>query len=139
MTSLNIGCGGDPFGDFRLDVRREGTYANIIADAQNLPFKNEVFSYICAFDVLEHVSVHPKIVLGEWTRTCKAGGVVHTRTPSWHFYQLLIETFALPFRLWDAVKAGQPLHIISRVCKLMRWKQRMSGSIKDLRLDEDEY
>jgi len=128
MVSLNVGCGGDPYGDFRLDVRRKNTYANIIADAHFLPFKTNYFNYICVFDLLEHLESHPRSALGEFGRVCSYQGIIHIRTPSWHFYQLLIEVFAYPFRSWDRLKSKQNPSLLRRLKKIFNWKHRMVGN-----------
>ncbi len=71
--NLNIGCGKDPWGDVRLDVskhyRVRSNLPTIIADAQNLPFK-EVFNEVHSFHVLEEL---PDCVKGlkEAVRVCK--------------------------------------------------------------------
>jgi len=76
MTTLNVGCGSDTWGDIRLDVERsppdyfvhyKKSTANIIADAQNLPFRDEVFTELRAYQVLEHLP-NPIKALKEWRR-----------------------------------------------------------------------
>jgi ubiquinone/menaquinone biosynthesis C-methylase UbiE len=51
---LNLGCGRDRFGDVRLDVALTPA-ANIIADAQHLPFREEAFTEIFERNLLEHI------------------------------------------------------------------------------------
>jgi len=56
---LNVGCGPDTWGDVRLDVSLDywmgNSTANIVADAQNLPFKDNSFSELRIHEVLEHL------------------------------------------------------------------------------------
>jgi len=79
MTTINIGCGSDTWGDIRLDyTHRPKEYylannessANIIADAQHLPFIDKCFSELRAIYVLEHVKNWKK-ALKEWCRVAK--------------------------------------------------------------------
>lgn len=52
---LNVGCGSDFRGDVRLDIHRTEA-ANIVADAQFLPFKSRSFDMVFSLSVLEHIS-----------------------------------------------------------------------------------
>lgn len=76
LRTLNVGCGSDTWGDIRLDVERsppdyflyyKKSTANIIADTQNLPFRDEVFTELRANQVLEHLP-NPIKALKEWRR-----------------------------------------------------------------------
>jgi ubiquinone/menaquinone biosynthesis C-methylase UbiE len=51
-----------------------------VADAECLPFEDESFAALVAFDVLEHVQV-AEHALGEWTRVVRKGGVVAVSVP----------------------------------------------------------
>lgn len=72
---LNVGCGSDTWGEVRLDVTRtprsfyapKGSSANLIADAQHLPFRNKSFTELRAFEVLEHTT-DPRLALSEFRR-----------------------------------------------------------------------
>lgn len=46
-----------------------------------LPFKNEEFDLVCAFDVIEHVEDDQKAV-DEMTRVCKSGGICYITVPA---------------------------------------------------------
>jgi len=79
MATINIGCGSDVWGDVRLDyTRRPKEYylassqssANLIADAQHLPFIDKCFSELRAYFVLEHIRDW-KQALNEWSRVAK--------------------------------------------------------------------
>lgn len=73
--TINIGCGSNTWGDVRLDYsKRPKEYylnskpsANLIADAQQLPFVDKCFSELRALHVLEHVRDWKK-ALKEWCR-----------------------------------------------------------------------
>jgi len=49
----SMGCGSDPWGDVKLDIKRGS--ANILADIQQLPFKDQVFDDVRSISVLEHI------------------------------------------------------------------------------------
>jgi len=51
---LNVGCGSDSRGDVRLDIQKTEA-ANILADAQFLPFRSKVFDFVFSLSVLEHI------------------------------------------------------------------------------------
>lgn len=68
------GCGADEWGDVRLDISREYLGVKfrptIIADAQNLPFKNGSFKITKASHVIEHLE-NPAKALEEWVRVTR--------------------------------------------------------------------
>lgn len=76
---LNLGCGGDSGGDVRLDAFREGTSANIVADCQHLPFRDECFDSVREVNVFEHLP-NPGRHLQEVRRVLKAGGTLSLTT-----------------------------------------------------------
>lgn len=51
-----------------------------VADAHNVPFRDEIFDGVILLDVLEHVE-NPKIVLREISRILKEGAVFHCHVP----------------------------------------------------------
>ncbi len=60
MTSLNLGCGNDEWGDIRVDLdfaTQTGIYSklNVRADAHALPFRDKAFAACRCWHVLEHV------------------------------------------------------------------------------------
>ena len=60
LTTLNLGCANDSWGDIRVDVAfstQTGTisHPNIIADAHHLPFKDLSFEFTRCWHVLEHL------------------------------------------------------------------------------------
>lgn len=48
-----MGCGSDLWGEIRVDVNKGS--ANVLADIQFLPFKNQVFDDVRSISVLEHI------------------------------------------------------------------------------------
>jgi len=68
---LNVGCGTDTWGDVRLDNSRvyhgKQVKLTILADAQNLPFKDKCFGKTKAHHILEHLPDWKK-ALKEWCR-----------------------------------------------------------------------
>jgi len=69
--NLNVGCGFDDWGDIRLNVSKYyhklKVQLNIMADAQNIPFRDKVFQKTRAFHILEHLPNWRKAV-DEWCR-----------------------------------------------------------------------
>lgn len=56
----------------------------IPASITELPFAENKFELVCAFDVIEHVDEHNKAV-SEMVRVCKPGGLVAITVPAFHF------------------------------------------------------
>ena len=50
----NLGCGDEGWGEIRVDLRRVSE-ANILADIENLPFRDQVFEDVRCISVIEHV------------------------------------------------------------------------------------
>lgn len=50
----NMGCGSELWGEIRIDLKR-GSSANVLADLQFLPFRDDVFCDIRCISVLEHI------------------------------------------------------------------------------------
>jgi ubiquinone/menaquinone biosynthesis C-methylase UbiE len=71
---LNIGCGEEEIGDVRLDLVATSA-ANIVGDAQHLPFRGSVFTEVYERNVLEHMP-NPAEHLSEVKRVLKQNGVV---------------------------------------------------------------
>jgi ubiquinone/menaquinone biosynthesis C-methylase UbiE len=86
---LNVGCGGRPldfdksFGDVRLDIERFPS-VTIIADAQNLPFKDKTFELVYASHLLEHLE-NPFKVIKEFKRVSK--NMVVVKVPNAVYYK----------------------------------------------------
>ena len=80
---LDIGCGLNPQGDVNIDIDRSIPKQKLIpnfilADAQNLPFRDKCFSRARASHVPEHI-LNPIKAFEEWKRVAK---IVEIYTPS---------------------------------------------------------
>jgi SAM-dependent methyltransferase len=80
--TLNLGCGPDNWGDYRIDVDSWNGNTNYILDFDevnlHLPFEDKFFSECRCFHVLEHLN-HPAEVLKEALRV---SDVVHCKFPT---------------------------------------------------------
>ena len=78
---LDIGCGNNPKGDVNLDLsigrnlHRDNVAINtkevpnfILADVNYLPFRDNSFSEICCYHVIEHRGVNPSRAVEEMIR-----------------------------------------------------------------------
>lgn len=63
-----------------IDIK-ENHKPEVVCDAQNLPFKDEVFDIITASEVLEHMH-NPIQALHEWRRVLKTGKNIYITTPN---------------------------------------------------------
>ena len=70
--TLNVGCGNDLRGDVRLDLFPTSA-ANVVGDAQHLPFQNATFEEVYEKNLLEHMP-NPAMHLTEVGRIMKPGG-----------------------------------------------------------------
>jgi len=82
---LEVGGGGGRFKEFcphavTTDLVRS-PYADLVADAQRLPFADSSFDNIVLFDVLHHIAV-PGLFLSEAGRILKPGGRVLMMEPA---------------------------------------------------------
>jgi len=79
---VNIGCGPRPFpGAINVDLNPDAL-ADVFADAANLPFYSNRFDFLVSSHCLEHVQQAPLIVLREWLRVLKPGGVLAFIVPN---------------------------------------------------------
>ena len=78
---LDVGCGEKKNGDIGVDVRKTAL-VDILADAQMLPFKDEVFDQVYSSAVIEHFS-HRQVrsVVVEWARVLKKEGTLEIECP----------------------------------------------------------
>jgi SAM-dependent methyltransferase len=88
---LDVGCGRNKHGNIGIDYSRDSD-ADIIADAERLPFKNEVFTKVVSVTVLEH-SPNPLNFLKEQYRVLKKGGQVEVTTDNAQYYRWSVMTF----------------------------------------------
>ena len=96
--ALDVGCGGNDRYRFRtlipigyepvfLDIEKPNPSLKklghwVIADAQYLPFRGNVFNLVILSHVLEHVD-DPLKVLAETYRVLRSSGITHIRVPNW--------------------------------------------------------
>jgi len=82
MLGIDVGCGNTKKAGFvGVDIRRTKV-VDVLADACNLPFRDESFDHVYSDQVLEHFS-HTEVgnVVLEWVRILKKGGIVEIRCP----------------------------------------------------------
>jgi len=103
LTTLNVGCGQDDWGEIRVDVDYETqtrfeSKLNVRADAHHLPFRDRVFSSGRCWHVLEHID-NPTQVLLELSRTCERFDV---RFPvdEGYYMQIVIGLLNLDFQMF---------------------------------------
>jgi len=83
---LNIGCGSQILsneeGWVNLDLRKYYPDINILADARNLPFKNNAFDEVYSSHLIEHFHFQEAFdILQEWKRVIREGGKLVIETP----------------------------------------------------------
>jgi len=106
---LDLGCGKGLLFDNIVDSSKskllvgvdltknyEGQYQHVVADARKLPFKNDTFSVVTAFSLIEHVpKVGREMFYKEVKRVVKKRGVFVIQLPNRYF---IIESHTfLPF------------------------------------------
>jgi len=103
LTTLNVGCGQDDWGEVRVDVDYETqthveSKLNVRADAHHLPFRDSAFSFGRCWHVLEHLD-NPTQVLFELWRTCEKFDV---RFPvdDGYYMQMIIGILNLDFQMF---------------------------------------
>lgn len=83
FKTLDVGCGLYSKGQVNIDIKKanlkQKSVSNfVVADAQNLPFRDNCFSVIYSSHVMEHLP-NPLQALREWKRVA---GSVEIYTPS---------------------------------------------------------
>lgn len=78
---LEIGAGARAHdGYIAVDINPQ--HADVVADAQNLPFEDATVTALRAVDVLEHISYRDTDrTLTEWARVCAPGADVYVQVP----------------------------------------------------------
>jgi SAM-dependent methyltransferase len=78
---IEVGAGATAHDGFiAVDLNPE--HADVVADAQNLPFDDGSVTALRAVDVLEHVSYRDTDkTLAEWARVCAPAAVVYIQVP----------------------------------------------------------
>lgn len=87
---LNLGCGGESYGDVRVDFTRTATTTNILDLNKKLPFKDEMFDEVYAKSVLEHIG-NVKLFIDEAIRVLKVGGTIWIRTDNANYLPFLFK------------------------------------------------
>lgn len=87
VLSLDIGCGRTWRADILVDVDPE-VLPTIVADASKLPLRQEVFSQVSMFHVLEHTR-KPEEFLDEAHRVLAPKGRLVVIVPNWRSWKVL--------------------------------------------------
>jgi len=78
----NVGCGRVRIGNsLGVDIRDIPNVTDYIADAAKLPFADGELDYIVSSHCLEHIDRGPVVVLREWVRCVRQGGVIALIVP----------------------------------------------------------
>ena len=127
--ALDLGAGAvtQVPGAIRLDIARS-CRPDVVADlAAPLPFRNDVFEVVGAFDVVEHVPDLVRLV-EEVHRVLKPGGVFRVTTPhfsSSNVYADPTHKRALGLRSFDCFSDAHPLRYYSTA----RFRVRLASLI----------
>lgn len=133
MTTINIGCGSNTWGDIRVDYKRkpreyyllgEESTANLIADAQHLPFMDKCFAELKASHVLEHVENWRKALI-EW---CRVSNKVNITFPT--NSNSAIITLKCFFENWDLSRISNLLP--NNVNTLMKLREQITEHLWQL-------
>jgi len=99
ISSLNVGCGLDPWGDIRVDLSCKFLdwrfRPTILADAHCLPFKDKAFKKTKSSHVLEHLG-RPSEALDELTRVTEEEIVLRFPTEKDVFPLVISQVFPFP-------------------------------------------
>ncbi len=92
--TLNVGSGDRTYEEYpkgysclNMDEREALDVVDVIGDIRDLSrFDDVEFDYILASDILEHFPiVQTAIILEEWGRVLKKGGILELRVPNFQF------------------------------------------------------
>jgi SAM-dependent methyltransferase len=149
MKVLDVGCGATPKGDvnvdlFPNDIKQCGVSWNpknvknfVLADAENLPFKDKSFEVLLAFHVLEHLK-NPLKALHEWKRvadvvTIKVPSPYHIESTPSHFFTWNT------FTLWNLLKQVFKNTEICYTDKINVFDGRITGRIPMMKFVFDRF
>jgi SAM-dependent methyltransferase len=91
----------------------------INCSVDNLPFENNLFDFVCAFDVIEHVEDDLEAI-NEMKRVCKNGGIICITVPAfmmlWSHHDVVNNHYRRYrsrdlLRLFDSDNSGQVIHM----------------------------
>lgn len=95
---LDVGCYTMRFdlpNSIGIDVKLNDN-VNVLADAQFLPFRDEIFNTVVAGEVIEHL-VNPFLFISEVIRVLKPNGRLLLTTPNpWSIYYMVSVSLGLP-------------------------------------------
>jgi len=123
---LNVGCGSDFRGDLRLDIHKTEA-ANILADAQFLPFRSKTFAFVFCISVLEHIPSWSQALL-EMLRVSKGRVLLEVPVNSdlrkTDVFRLLLPTpenirlfFSVPQRARETLWQMNPVILVNEIRK----------------------
>lgn len=93
MFVLDIGCGESKLGDINVDTDKN-VKPDIVADAQFLPLKKEIFDKALCFEVIEHVH-SPFLLLKEIHRVLRPNSTLIVSTPNPYLWTRLFSEIIL--------------------------------------------
>jgi len=91
---IDIGCGQEKIKEDAIGLdqhKMPGCPIDIVADACNIPFKDEVFDYVFSSHCLEDIK-DTKSALKEWVRILKKGGYLILYVPTWETIGKIADT-----------------------------------------------
>lgn len=152
MRSLDVGCWKNPCCVFNLDGDKHTIFQLsrqftdryfVVGNVETLPFKNNIFDFIRANDIIEHVQ-NPEKFVCELHRCLLPSGQLFIRTPvypykiiydiifdrrlrEWedaHISKFNIRTFSLLIKKYFPHASVEPF-IFKKVSRLGKWAQIM--------------
>jgi len=132
---LNIGSGETGFGDIRLDFIASSA-VNIVGDAQHLPFRDNTFSEIHEYNLLEHMP-NPAHQLLEARRVLKNHGLLRLVTDN----AACLKYYLLGTHTGGYSKhGGKDRHYALFTMEHLRNLMQVSGlNIQDIRYVDTDY
>jgi SAM-dependent methyltransferase len=95
LVSVDVGCGIVKRAEIGVDFRRS-IGADIVADVQHLPFRDNVADYVYSGHVIEHLD-YPFLLLSEINRILKPTGNAEIRYPRWKYMNMVRCMFRICF------------------------------------------
>ena len=72
---LHLGCGGEKFNGYIIDIRGTNATDIVCSNTRKLPFPNNSVERIESYHMIEHIPRHDvEDMLNEWYRVLKRGG-----------------------------------------------------------------